>query len=40
LHPHGELSYKALGFAIFLRTEVLFRPTGRTYLSGELNRLT
>ena len=36
LHPHGELSYKALSFAIFPRTEVLFRSTGRTYASGEL----
>jgi hypothetical protein len=35
LHPHGELSYKAFGFAIFPRTEVLFRPTGRTYAGGE-----
>ena len=30
LHPHGELSYKARGFAVCPRTLVLFRPTGRT----------
>ena len=30
LHPHGELSYKARGFAVCLRTLILFRPTGRT----------
>ena len=30
LHPHGELSYKAYGFAVCPRTSVLFRPTGRT----------
>ena len=40
LHPHGEPSYKALRFAIFPRTEVLFRSTGRTYTGGELRRLT
>jgi hypothetical protein len=40
LHPHEEPSYKALSFAIFPRTEVLFRSTGRTYLSGEFRRLT
>src|SRR5262245_26017906 len=40
LHPHGELSDKAFGFAIFPRTEVLFRSTGRTYTGGELPRLT
>ena len=39
LHPHEELSYKARGFAVFPRTEVLFRPTGRTYASAELTRL-
>src|SRR5215831_6052405 len=37
LHPHGELSYKALGFAICPRTDVLFRSTGRTYVSAELS---
>jgi hypothetical protein len=30
LHPHGKLSYKALSFAIFPRTSVLFRSTDRT----------
>ncbi len=39
LHPHEELSYKARGFAVFPRTEVLFRPTDRTYTSAEINRL-
>jgi hypothetical protein len=39
LHPHGELSYKARGFAIFPRTGVLFRSTGRTYAGGEFRRL-
>src|SRR6266571_2160635 len=32
LHPHGELSYKACGFAVCPRTSVLFRPTVRTKL--------
>jgi hypothetical protein len=32
LHPHDELSYKACGFAIYPRTSVLFRSTGRTEL--------
>jgi hypothetical protein len=35
LPPHGELRDKARGFAIFPRTEVLFRPTGRTYAGAE-----
>jgi hypothetical protein len=35
LHPHGELSYNALSVAIFPRTEVLFRSTGRTDAGGE-----
>ena len=30
LHPHEKLSYKALRFAIYPRTGVLFRSTGRT----------
>src|SRR5256886_8115252 len=30
LHPHEQLSYKALSFAIYPRTSVLFRSTGRT----------
>src|ERR1043166_5037238 len=39
LHPHGEPSYKAFSFAIFPRTEILFRSTGRTYAGGEFRRL-
>jgi hypothetical protein len=42
LHPHGELSYKARGFAVCLRTLILFRPTGRTkckFLYDEHNQI-